>query len=107
MRSLFAQFRLGVLPLRIETGRFQNLPCEQRICQLCDLHKVEDEFHFIMECIIYQDLRNTLFFQAQNKNAEFNDLSAVLKFVFLISMWRETANYIEAAWKKRQNLIYV
>ena len=106
-RSLFAQFRLGVLPLRIETGRFRNLPCEQRICQTCDMNKVEDEFHFIMECTIYQDLRNVLFFQAQRLNSEFNDLSDIPKFLFLVSLWRETACYIESAWKQRQDIIYV
>ena len=106
-RSLLAQFRLGVLPLRIETGRFRNLPCEQRICQICDMNKVEDEFHFIMECPIYQFLRDRLFNHAQNLNNEFNDLPDVPQFLFLVSLWRETARYIESAWNLRQDVIYI
>ena len=37
-RSAMAQFRFGILPLNIETGRFQNQPIEQRICKLCELN---------------------------------------------------------------------
>ena len=44
-RSAFAKFKCGVAPLRIETGRFENLRIEERICCLCsDL--IEDETHF-------------------------------------------------------------
>ena len=45
-RSLFAQFRLGILPLYIETGRYDNTPVANRICKLCDFRAIEDEFHF-------------------------------------------------------------
>ena len=45
-RSLLAQIRLGILPLSIETGRFQNKKVEQRLCPLCS-KCVETELHFI------------------------------------------------------------
>ena len=35
-RSLISQLRLGILTLRIETGRYCNLSVENRICLLCD-----------------------------------------------------------------------
>ncbi len=53
-RSLFAQFRCGILPLRIETGRFARIPLNERICEQCDLMKIEDEFHFICEREFYE-----------------------------------------------------
>jgi hypothetical protein len=34
-RSLLAQFRLGILPLHIETGRFVNTCLTDRICTFC------------------------------------------------------------------------
>ena len=46
-RSLFAQFRVGILPLYIETGRYDNTPLATRICKLCDSDALEDEFHFL------------------------------------------------------------
>ncbi len=33
-RSLLAQFRMGVLPLAIETGRFKSIPVEESVCVL-------------------------------------------------------------------------
>ena len=33
-RSLFAQFRFGILPLQIEVGRFRNMQLNERICPI-------------------------------------------------------------------------
>ena len=35
-RSLLAQLRMGILPLRVETGRFVNESLNERICTLCE-----------------------------------------------------------------------
>ena len=35
-RSLFAQFRSGILPLEIEFGRYRNIDLSERICKLCN-----------------------------------------------------------------------
>ena len=45
-RSMFAQFRCGILPLEIEVGRYRDIPLKERICQLCN-NAVEDEIHFL------------------------------------------------------------
>ena len=39
------------------------LDSENRICQICNLNAVENEFHFIMKCSAYNDIRFTLFKQ--------------------------------------------
>ena len=57
-RSLFAQFRSGVLPLRIETGRYRHEHIDRRICELCQSGSVEDEIHFLLYCDFYNDLRD-------------------------------------------------
>ena len=44
--SLISQFRCGILPLKVETGCFSQIPFEFRLCTLCSLDKIEDEFHF-------------------------------------------------------------
>ena len=56
-RSIMCQFRSGVLPLRIETGRFIGEALNQRLCWLCNTDAVEDEFLF--ECALYNNLRTT------------------------------------------------
>ena len=56
-RSLFAQFRAGVLPLQVEIGRFRETLLEERWCNRCDMDQVEDGFHFLCICTNYNDFR--------------------------------------------------
>ena len=50
-RSMLAQLRMGVLP-NIETGRYKNIPADQRFCFVCK-ESIEDEMHFLFECPFY------------------------------------------------------
>ena len=34
-RSIFCQFRSGILLLAIETGRYRNEPADERLCEIC------------------------------------------------------------------------
>ncbi len=45
--------------LRIETGRYcrPKLLAKDRKCELCNLNQVEDETHFVLQCTLYDDLR--------------------------------------------------
>ena len=60
-RSLFSQFRCGILPLEIETGRFINSPLPDRLCRVCTEAAVEDEIHFLCDCKCYSDLRSDMY----------------------------------------------
>lgn len=54
LRSVFSKLRISSHTLMIEKGRYfsPKLPVEDRICKYCKV-KVEDEYHFIMECTLY------------------------------------------------------
>ena len=56
-RSLLSQFRCGILPLKVETGRYLQIPPEDRICEFCDGNCIEDEMHLFFDCDFYSDLR--------------------------------------------------
>ncbi len=56
-RSFIAQFRIGILPLHIETGRFVGTKPEDRICFICKMEP-ETEIHFMFNCPLYMHLRN-------------------------------------------------
>ena len=73
-RSLMAQFRIGILPLHIETGRFRGTPLEQRICSMCSSNEIESEQHFLLDCNMYQEYRTTLYEEVCFKNQEFINL---------------------------------
>ena len=64
---LLSKFRMGVCPLRIETGRYEvvsrekkGLLPEDRKCLCCSLDKVEDEYHFLLQCTAYEARRQRL-----------------------------------------------
>ena len=59
-RSAFAKFRCGVAPLRIETGRYERLDMDDRICPFCIIG-VQTEDHVLLTCTLYNDLREKLF----------------------------------------------
>ena len=106
-RSLFTQFRHGILPLKIETGRFRNLPVEQRICELCQMDMVEDEVHFLCTCPLYVNIRYSLFKKAADFDKDFVNLDVERKCVFLMkNFWKDVSNFIVAAWGIRQNVLY-
>ena len=57
-RKSYADFRCGLLPLAIQSGRYMGTPVEDRICSYCDMNTIETEFHFLLECPYYTGLRN-------------------------------------------------
>ena len=59
-RSALAKLRCGVAPIRIETGRYENIDIENRLCFNCN-DDVEDEKHFLLNCPVYSDIRNVIF----------------------------------------------
>ena len=69
-RAAFAKVRCGVAPLRIETGRFESKPLDERTCNV-----IESESHALLDCILYTDLRSELFSKALAVNEEFISLS--------------------------------
>ena len=56
----FARFRSSCLPLEIDNGRKSGLLVEERICKFCEaknLSIMEDEYHFLLCCPTYNDIR--------------------------------------------------
>ena len=49
-REVLTKFRCN-LKLPIETGRWENNPRENRLCQLCNLQNIGNEYHYVFECI--------------------------------------------------------
>ena len=83
-RSVFSQFRYGILPLEIEVGRYRNVPLPERTCQICRM-AVEDEIHFLLTCTAYSNLRSGLISKAIESDKKFRQLDEIEQFVFLVS----------------------
>ena len=103
-RKFLAKTRLGVLQLRIETGRYERpkTPAEQRICKQCSLDSVETEAHFILECPRHSFQREHLF--SQIRNEAFPLFSDSEKLIFLLNnsdTVKQTSQYIIDAFDNR------
>jgi len=61
-RKLLSMLRGGTNRLRVETGRWTNIPVEQRTCLIClERDQVEDEAHFLLDCGVYNVVRERMF----------------------------------------------
>lgn len=105
LRSILAQFRCGILPLKIETGRYHGEPVEERICTFCCKNSIENEIHFLLHCPLYNDYRRILF-----ENTGFNQLiylSDTDALIVLISNYpRQVAKYLYHSFTRRQSLLF-
>ena len=119
LRSILAQLRLGILPLYIETGRYQtkidpvtgkrrNLKSEERLCELCDTNSVEDEFHFIFCCNFYINERKYYFDKICKQNPKFQEMDNTNKIIYLFEYdCKNFARFVTHIWNKRKERLYV
>ena len=103
-RFTYTNFRIGSHDLEIERGRYRKIPRENRICRLCNSNTIEDEYHFLLCCDFYNDIR------ASHIPRKYYTLPNIHKFYILMSsknenIIRTTATYLLHAFKRRQQII--
>jgi len=105
-RSILAQLRFGILPIKIETGRFVNIPAEERFCDFCKT-LVEDEWHFIYNCELYNEERTMFFNSLLNLKPDFVyfDEREQLKYLFK-EKHRMFAKFIKSCFEKRKASLF-
>jgi hypothetical protein len=110
IRSYYAQFRMGILPIMIEVGRYHGIPLEQRFCPLCteiQCEIIEDEFHLLCICQSYENLRLQLYNKVIKTFPLFMNLDNFEKFLMLNTNFQlETAKFVNNVMKIRQNYLY-
>ena len=84
-RSALANFRCGILLLRVERGGFNAIPLEFRRCVFCEYNVVEDEYQFFFSCNLYNDLRSSLFDYLRQDVPDFDTLDLNDKMIYLMS----------------------
>ena len=108
-RSAIAKFRCGVAPIRLETGRYEQLAPHERLCPLCQTNSIESEEHVILECNIYDDIRHNLFHHAVQLNPAFMSLSNEEKLCFILAnpdMSNFSAKACHLILARRRTLMY-
>ena len=80
IRTAFSRFRLSSHDLAIESGRYDDTPRSDRLCKFCNLNVVENEYHFLLVCPLYIDIRRKYF------NSYFCHWPTLMKFENLMSV---------------------
>ncbi len=70
------KFRAGVLRLRNNVCRWQNIEVCERNCPVCKTD-LEDEYHFLLKCPAYKDLRDR--FLPKNLEVNMKSFRNILK----------------------------
>ena len=106
-RRSLCKLRVSSHRLEVEMGRWakpNKIPLDNRKCRACGV--LEDEFHFILECAIYDDLRKTYikryYWQSPN----------MPKFIELLTsqnrkIIKNLSYFIEKAFKMRALVVLV
>ena len=85
-RIALTKLRISSHKLMIEKGRYsrQYIPPEERLCPFCQ-SKTEDEKHFLLYCVLYDTLRESLFKKLnENIKEAIEQQSTETKFRLLI-----------------------
>ena len=104
-RSITAQFRSGILPLRIEVGRFRGESVEERLCTFCEQRVTEDEMHFLFDCTCYSHLRVQLNSILSENLVVSSSQEDKVKFLFT-NKPRQLAKYLTSAFLHRRSILY-
>ena len=102
LKALYSRFICSAHNLAIETGRRLQTPRYLRTCILCDHNEVEDEFHFMMVCPLYNDFRARYIPVQYRTNPNWN------KFISLLinpANNKSVMSYLRSAFHKRDKTI--
>ena len=70
-RKVLVKFIISSHQLRIETGRYEKIPRNERICSFCTSNKIEDENHFLLDYEAHSQIRDIFFSKLETKIPDF------------------------------------
>ena len=109
MSTLNPKLRIANHDLDIEKGRHINTPKENRFCILCRhfyrISVIECEFHFLLVCPIYQDIRNTVADKCTLNDKTLFNFTNVMKSKDIDAV-SALSYYVYHAFKRRTELLH-
>ena len=104
-RLVLTSFCISAHTLNIEQGRRTGHTLEQRVCQ-CDNISIEDEFHFLLVCPRYNDLRTEFI------PPRYHTVPNIHKFIHLLQsdkdiIIRNTSKFLFYAFKRRNEFTLI
>ena len=114
-RKTLVKLRISSHKLRIETGRYDNIPRDERLCNLCNCNRIEDETHFLLDCPSFSSIREMFFSKLESKipflrlhshetllsnlmNSTDYFINIQLNFICIILLWVERQTCLRNNW---------
>ena len=66
-RKTLVKLRISSHKLKIETGRYDHIARDERLCSLCNCNRIEDETHFLLDCLSFSSIRQMFFSKLEPK----------------------------------------
>ena len=106
-RSLVSKLKTGIFPLHLETGQWKDTPLENRTCSACDKRLLENEYHFLIHCTGYDDMREEFVKELVSKGVRVSSASneAFVKGILQKDALRTTGNFFEIMYNERRALM--
>ena len=105
-----AQLICGILPLRIETGRYacNYISENERLCLFCNCNEVENEVHFLFYCGHYNEIRESFYLEITYKCENFAQLNDKQKLNLLMSSQYvyDFSKFVRKCYLKRRETMY-
>ena len=99
-KKVMAQLRGGLLELRANTGRYENICYEERLCLICN-GEIENEYHFLLECSQYKTIRELYipkYYFIYPSYFKFKELLTKKNIIVLLNVCK----FVVAAMKQRE-----
>ena len=100
-----SKFLCGILPLELETGRYQGVPEEERYCRVCGSGEVETEIHFIFRCPKLTDSRKHVLDLLHSVKG-LKTYMKKLKYLVSEEVIKQFAEALEILFNARQRILY-
>ena len=87
IRRDITRLRISCHPLSIETGRYSKpkIPVENRLCEMCNINCVEDEYHMLLVCPFYSNERASMFDDI-NQHIQLSNIPSPSTFKTILSL---------------------
>ena len=96
-RRVMVMMRGGTNDLRIETGRYEKLEKDERVCIFCDSGEVEDETHFLCRCDAWKKEREMVLREVRKRGVRMK----VEEVMFLSGQAMERKGHMRVkSWRK-------
>ena len=108
VRSIETKFKIGVLPLHLETGWWKDSPLKYRSCRTCDDNLLESEMHLLMQCDALIDERSDMYRELFNRtDLEIKgDEIAQMKDLLNEPVLRITGKHLLTMFERRREILY-